>query len=35
MSYCYIDLKQTNYEASITDFKIFASQNFLISDAIT
>ena len=25
MSYCYIDLKKTNYEASITDFKIFAS----------
>ena len=25
MSYCYIDLQQTNYEASITDYKIFAN----------
>ena len=24
MSYCYIDLQQTNYTASITDYKIFA-----------
>ena len=24
MSYCYIDLKETNYSASITDYKIFA-----------